>query len=150
MDGNESSTEYKIFVDFWTQLATNFKDEPSQVCFETANEPSFSNTKTDTTTITAQDNLDMINQAAYDIIRKSGGNNATRMIVISTMNTDSSNCYQTYNFITSLNDQNIIATVDYYSQWVFGANLGKTGFDEDLYGDGKATPRTALIQFYNI
>lgn len=148
-DGNKTSAEYKMFVDFWTQLADTFKNEPNQVCFETANEPNFEDTQTDSGIITAQAKLDMINQAAYDSIRTSGGNNATRMIVIPTLNTNHNNSNPTYQFITGLNDPNIMATVHYYSEWVYSANLGRTGFDEDLYGDGRMTPRQSANQFYD-
>lgn len=147
-DGNKSSEEYKSYIDLWAQLADTFKDAPEQVCFETINEPQFNS---DTGSITKQDKLDMINKAAYDVIRSSGGNNATRMIVIPTMNTNHADGKSdtTYNFIASLNDPNIIATVHYYSEWVYSANLGKTGFDEQLYDDRpNYTPRAAAQQFY--
>lgn len=130
-DGDKESVEYKRYVDLWEQLADKFKDSSERVCFETINEPTFSATGD----ITAQDKLDMINLAAYNAIRNSGGNNDTRMIVIPTMNTnhESQNSNPAYNLITGLNDENIIATVHYYSEWVFSANLGITSFDEVLY-----------------
>jgi endoglucanase len=139
-DGNKGSEEYKRFVDLWTQLADYFKDEPHSVMFETINEPGF---KEDTGTITTQNKLDMINKAAYDAIRSSGGNNASRMIVIPTYYTsaDVDKADATYNFIAELHDPNIMATVHFYSDWVFSGNLGRTGFDEMLFDDSPGTPR---------
>lgn len=149
-DGNKSSEEYKTYVDLWTQIDDTFKDEPDTVCFETINEPCFDS---DTGSITKQDKLDMINLAAHDIVRKSGGNNATRMMVIPTMGCNSAdgNSDKTSKFISSLNDPNIIATVHYYSDWVYSGSLGITGFDEKLYPDTDKTetPRTNVDLFFN-
>ena len=85
--------------------------------------------------------LDAVNEAAYHAIRNSGGNNGTRMIVMPTLDTNHGNCGPLYSLIEKLNDKNIIATVHYYSEWVYSANLGKTGFDEVLWDD--YTPRVA-------
>lgn len=141
-DGNTESEEYKRFVDLWTQLADYFKDQPEKVMFETINEPGF---KAAAENMTTQDKLDMINHAAYQVIRNSGGNNATRMIVVPSYYTsaDVDKADATYNFIAGLNDPNIIATVHFYTDWVFSANLGRTGFDEPLYG-GTETPRSNI------
>ncbi|WP_017687729.1 cellulase family glycosylhydrolase [Paenibacillus sp. PAMC 26794] len=147
-DGNKASEEYKRYVDLWTQLANHFKNEPERVMFETMNEPYFEN---DTGTITKQDKLDMINQAAYDVIRSSGGNNATRMIVLPTYSTsaDMDKANAAYHFIAGLNDPNLIATVHFYSDWVFSGNLGRTGFDEKLYDGVQDTPRSNIDQMFN-
>ncbi len=147
-DGYTASEEYKRYVDLWTQLADYFKDEPNTVSFETINEPQFAS---DTGTVTKQDKLNRINQAAYQVIRHSGGNNATRMVIIPTYETNSAEdkTLATYNFITSLNDPNIIATVHYYSDWVYSGNLGITGFDEQLYKDSAQTPRSNTDLFFN-
>ena len=146
-DGNKESVEYKTYVDLWSQLANAFKNYPKQVCFETINEPSFS----DSENITGQAKLDMINLAAYNIIRNSGGNNGRRMVVIPTMHTnhEPKNSDPTYALINSLKDENVIATVHYYSEWVFSANLGKTGFDEVLW-DETYTPRVAASKAFDI
>jgi LPXTG-motif cell wall-anchored protein len=131
-DGDTSSEEYRMYTDFWAQLADYFKDEPAQVCFETINEPSFSATGS----ITKYDKLDAINKAAYDVIRNTPGNE-TRMIVMPTLSTnhEESNSKPLAKLIKELDDSYVIATVHYYSEWVYSANLGKTSFDEVLWGD---------------
>lgn len=138
-DGSKESPEYTRFVQLWEQLAEALKDMPEQVCFETINEPQFNNG----TDEEKQAMLDELNLAAYEAIRNSGGNNATRMIVMPTMNTNHGNCDPLLALMQSLDDPNLIATVHYYSEWVFSANLGRTGFDEDLFGDGASTARSA-------
>ena len=146
-DGNTSSSEYIKFTQLWEQLAKNLAEEPEQVCFETINEPQFSEYEN----VTDQQRLDSLNQAAYDIIRKSGGNNAKRMIVMPTMNTNHADekVQGLLKFMQSLNDPNLIATVHYYSEWVYSANLGITSFDEALGDDGN-TPRKAADEFFNV
>ncbi len=147
-DGNTESKEYVKFTKIWEQFAAYFKDMPLEVCFETINEPTFEATGN----ITAQDKLDMVNQAAYDAIRNSGGNNATRMIVIPTMTTNHGEqyCNATIKFINALNDENVMATVHYYSEWVHSAGIGKTGFDEVLWQNNGEdyTPRDSVDLFY--
>lgn len=146
-DGNTASSEYKRFTQLWEQLAAYLADEPKQVCFETINEPQFSEKEN----VTDQQRLDSLNQAAYDIIRKSGGNNAARMIVMPTMNTnhEEEKVQGLLKFMQGLNDPNLIATVHYYSEWVYSANLGITGFDEALGDDGN-TPRKAADSFFTV
>lgn len=128
-DGNTSSEEYRMFTDFWKQLAAYMAEEPTdKVCFETINEPTFEATGN----ISAQDKLDAINRAAYEVIRGITGNEQ-RVIVFPTMLTDYTKGEPVYNLIKELDDEYIVATVHYYSEWVYSANLGKTGFDEVLW-----------------
>lgn len=148
-DGKEDSKEFIRFTQLWEQLADEFKDDPDKVCFETLNEPQFD----EGTDEEKQTKLDKVNQAAYEIIRKSGGRNATRIIVLPTINTG---CEQEkldalYNYVKGLNDKNVIATVHYYSEWVYSSNLGTTGFDDELWKDdnGKSyTPRMAADDMF--
>lgn len=146
-DGRTTSKEYARFTQLWEQLAAYLADEPEQVCFETINEPQF----TEYENVTDQQRLDSLNQAAYDIIRKSGGNNAQRMIVMPTMNTNHADekVQGLLKFMQGLNDPNLIATVHYYSEWVYSANLGITEFDEVLGEDGN-TPRKAADAFFSV
>lgn len=143
-NGDESAEEYRMYTDFWKQMAEYFKDESEKVCFETINEPDFS----DSDGISAQQKLDKINRAAYDIIRGIT-ENANRMIVMPTTytKTDAEPCAALGSFIQSLNDANVIATVHYYCEWVYSANLGKTGFDEALWDE--YTPRNAVDTMMN-
>jgi endoglucanase len=140
-NGDTSSEEYRMYTDFWKQLAEYFKDEPEQVCFETINEPTFEATGE----ISAQDKLDAINLAAYNAIR-AVPENKTRMIVMPTMDTNHEKGAPLYKLISSLKDEYIIATVHYYSEWVYSANLGKTEFDEVLWQNNNVdyTPRDSV------
>lgn len=142
-DGNKSSEQYRMFTDFWKQLAPYFKDESDLVCFETLNEPQFEDSNN------SQKYLDELNDAAYNIIRHSGANNETRMIVMPSVytKTDDAETTALLKEIQSKKDENIIATVHYYCEWVYSANLGKTSFDEPLWD--KYTPRDAVDTMMN-
>lgn len=140
-DGSLDSEEYRMFTEFWKQLSVCFAQEPEQVCFETINEPDF----LDSGSVTAQQKLDAVNRAAYTVIRSVAGNE-TRMIVMPTMVTNYEKSEPLYQLIRELEDEYLIATVHYYSEWVYSANLGKTGFDEELWKDENGnsyTPRDA-------
>lgn len=146
-NGDTKAEEYIKFTQLWEQLAAYLAEEPEQVCFETINEPQF----TAYENVTDQQRLDSLNQAAYDIIRKSGGNNDKRMIVMPTMNTNHADekVQGLLKFMQGLQDPNLIATVHYYSEWVYSANLGITEFDEVLGDDGN-TPRKAADQLFDV
>lgn len=145
-NGDITASEYITYTQLWEQLAAYLKDEPEQVCFETINEPQFSQGEEPEQLKL----LETLNKAAYDIIRKSGGNNDKRMIVMPTLNTNDADTkvQSLLKLMQELNDPNLIATVHYYSEWVYSANLGITEFDEPLGDDGN-TPRKAADKFFN-
>lgn len=127
-DNGASMDHYKAI---WTQLANYFKDYSDKVCFESLNEPQFWSGDE-----AAQIEInDDVNQAFYEIVRKSGGNNSTRMLVLPTLNTNDSQsrCDALYKMITDLKDENIIATFHYYGYWPFSTNIaGTTTMDETV------------------
>lgn len=150
-DGNVKSKEYVKYTALWKQIAAAFKGYGQKLSFETINEPTF--------TSNAQDKLNKINKAAYDIVRKSGGNNATRMVILPTLETNHEQCKPLYDQITTKylvngkQDPNVIATVHYYGEWIYSANLGKTSFDEKLWDDASYkngyTQRVAIDKAFN-
>lgn len=108
------------------------------VCFETINEPDFEGDSDEE----MQKKLDAINLAAYHAIRDSGGNNSKRMIVMPTLQTNYEKWEPLLELMQGLKDDHLIATVYYYSEWVYSSNLGVTGFDQAIDQEGK-TARTA-------
>ncbi|MFD1991878.1 cellulase family glycosylhydrolase [Paenibacillus nicotianae] len=121
----------------WTQIADRFKGASSKLMFESINEPRFTEGGT-TDPATAYKLLDELNTSFHKIVRASGGNNATRAIVLPTLATSSTQAdldalSQT---IAKLNDPNIIATVHYYGFWPFSVNIaGYTKFEADTQKD---------------
>lgn len=142
-DGSDDSKEYKRFVSLWEQLATHFKDESSLVSFESINEPQFEG-------IEENQKLAKLNQIFYHIVRNSGGNNATRMLIIPTLltKTDQAELDITLAEIINYQDPNILATVHYYSEWVFSNNMGITNIDEQLFDNSDSTARTSIVDLY--
>lgn len=143
-DGSETSEEFTKYVRIWEQLADCFKEYGDKVMFESINEPQFN-----VDDATAIEYLTKLNQEFYDIVRNSGGKNTNRMLVLPTLVTDASQdkLDALYHQIVNLEDNNIIATVHYYSEWVYSANLGKTRFDEILWDDD--TPQTILVEVFD-
>ncbi|MFE0521801.1 cellulase family glycosylhydrolase [Streptomyces sp. NPDC058954] len=112
----------------WTQIAAEFKDSPQTLLFESVNEPQFNNT-TD-----AQGNqyLDELNTTFHTVVRQSGGNNATRLLMLPSLGCTPSQerMDPLVQEIGSLNDPNLVATVHYYGWYPFSVNIaGGTRFD---------------------
>lgn len=148
-NGDTSDARYQRYVDYWNQMAQYFADEPANVCFETINEPKFLVNNSKDYTADKQGWLNTINHTAYNIIRSVPGNER-RMVVIPSYDTsyaeEQSRAVQ--RFISDLNDPYVLATIHYYADWVYSANLGRTNFDEDVFPDCPGyTPRTAIDEF---
>jgi hypothetical protein len=76
--------------------------------------------------------MNELNTSFFNIVRKSGGLNASRYLVLPTLfdNGDQARLDQLATTITALKDSNLIATVHYYGYWPFSANVaGTTTFD---------------------
>lgn len=125
----------------WTQVANKFKGYSNKLIFEGINEPRFTDGGTTDENKSLQ-MLDELNVSFHSIVRKSGGNNATRPLVLSTLEASSSQVRLNAlsNTITKLNDSNLIATVHYYGFWPFSVNIaGYTKFDTDTQNDINTT-----------
>lgn len=122
----------------WTQVAAEFRDEPSKLVFESINEPTFSGTSSD------DDNyrlLAELNRVFHRIVRESGGKNAARLLVLPTLytNADQGRLDALAGELTSLRDPMVATTIHFYGWWPFSVNIaGYTRFDatseQDLTG----------------
>ncbi|WP_338359576.1 glycoside hydrolase family 5 protein [Yeosuana marina] len=79
------------FSNLWTGIATYFKDYSQHLIFEVLNEPEGNLGEwdgngpfPDPTSSTALSYVRKVNKVGYDAIRAAGGNNATRLIMVST------------------------------------------------------------------
>ncbi|WP_110930279.1 cellulase family glycosylhydrolase [Paenibacillus bouchesdurhonensis] len=121
----------------WRQIADKFKNSPNKLMFESVNEPRFTDGGT-TDEAKQQKMLDELNVSFFNIVRNSGGQNATRPLVLSTLEASPTQERMTalYNTISKLNDKNIIATVHFYGFWPFSVNIaGHTKFDAETQND---------------
>lgn len=143
-NGEEEAEEFIKYTRIWEQLLERFKDYGDKVLFESINEPEFP--------VSEEEQIQyvtLLNETFYHMARESGGNNAGRMLVFPSVYTDHSQnrLDALYEQITVWEDPHIIATVHYYGDWVYSTNIGKTRFDEPLWGN--VTPRTSAIEVFD-
>ncbi|MFJ9736932.1 cellulase family glycosylhydrolase [Streptomyces sp. NPDC101166] len=105
----------------WTQVAARFRDSSPALLFESVNEPQFDNTS-DAQGIQYLRELDT---AFHGIVRGSGGGNASRLLVLPTLHTDSGQNFldALVSEMRSLDDPNLVATVHYYGWYPFSVNV---------------------------
>jgi len=117
------------FDKVWLQIATRFKNHSNKLLFESINEPGYEGLNDAAQAAM----LHEVNTAFVQLIRSTGGGNATRPLVLPSVYTraDQPMIDSLKNTITSLNDPNLIATVHYYGWYPFSVNLGnEPTFDE--------------------
>jgi endoglucanase len=119
----------------WTQVASAFRDSSAKLVFESVNEPQFTNSSGAAQEATL---LNELNTSFHAIVRQSGGNNATRLLVLPTLHTsaDQARVDELGATFTALHDPYLIATVHYYGYWPFSVNIaGGTRFDATAQQD---------------
>jgi len=118
----------------WDQLATTFRDHSSKLVFESINEPAF----TDATDAQGDVYVQELNTDFVERVRRSGGGNATRLLVLPTLHTSSEQprLDALAATIDQLDDPNIAATVHFYGWWPFSVNIaGGTRYSTDVEQD---------------
>jgi endoglucanase len=120
----------------WTQVADAFRDAPQRLLLESVNEPRFAGSSGDAESMAL---LDELNTAFHQIVRASGGNNATRLLVLPSLFTSVDNQIWVdglVDTITALDDPRLIATFHFYGFWPFSVNVaGFTRFDATVQQD---------------
>lgn len=119
----------------WTQLATAFRDSPGRLVFESVNEPQFTGSSGDAQNAQL---LHELNASFRDIVRRSGGNNASRLLVLPTLHTssDQARLDELATSIRGFGDPNLVATFHYYGYWPFSVNVaGGTRYDATAQKD---------------
>ncbi len=122
------------FTATWSQIADAFKGASAKVLFESVNEPAFDNA----TAAQKTQLLNELNTTFHSIVRKSGGGNATRLLILPTLSCTpgKQQMDDLATTIGSLHDPNLVATVHYYSFWPFSVNIaGYTRFDAAVLKD---------------
>ncbi|WP_330277126.1 cellulase family glycosylhydrolase [Lentzea sp. NBC_00516] len=123
------------FNKIWTQLAGAFAEYGPRLTFESWNEPVFTGSTGEPQEMQLNNEL---NASFRDIVRRSGGNNATRLLVLPTLHTSAEQARidPLVEHIRGLGDPNIAATVHYYGYWPFSVNIaGGTRFDATAQKD---------------
>ncbi|MFD5316403.1 cellulase family glycosylhydrolase [Streptomyces sp. NPDC127098] len=123
------------FTATWTQIANTFRGSSDRLLFESINEPFFEGSSGDAQNAQL---LHELNTTFHGVVRRSGGNNASRILVLPTLrtNADQARLDELTATFTALNDPNLVATVHFYGFWPFSVNVaGYTRFDAETQQD---------------
>ncbi|NUT93666.1 MAG: cellulase family glycosylhydrolase [Saccharothrix sp.] len=119
----------------WTQIAAAFKDFGPKLVLESVNEPQFAGS---TGVEQEEQLLHELNASFRDIVRRSGGANVGRLLILPTLHTsgDQAHLDALANSFRSFNDPNLVATIHNYGYWPFSVNVaGGTRFDATAQKD---------------
>nr|MDT0661934.1 cellulase family glycosylhydrolase [Micromonospora sp. DSM 115978] len=119
----------------WTQITAAFRNYPPKLVFESINEPQFAGTSGDEQNYRV---LAELNAEFVRIVRASGGNNTTRLLVLPTLHTnaDQGRLDALMAEFDALDDPNLAATVHFYGWWPFSVNIaGGTRYDTNVEQD---------------
>jgi endoglucanase len=103
---------------YWTQISSFFAGKNQQLVFESLNEE----TKFDNAGSPAQAyaTLTHVNQIFLDTVRKTGGNNGKRLLVVAGYATDiTKTCASDYTLPTDTIPHRLFISVHYYTPWPF-------------------------------
>lgn len=132
-NGLDQTTIKKKYERVWYQIAMRFKNYDEHLLFESMNEEFDGSYSTPNRTYYA--NINAYNQIFVDTVRKTGGNNAKRWLIIPGWNTDIEYTVGDYGFQIptdyyrsqeiSSDQKRIMISVHYYTPWDFcGAENG--------------------------
>jgi len=136
--GHDHDAVLDRFQKVWLQIATRFKDYPNKLSFESKNEPGFQDANgKDLTTDQMDVLMDELNTAFFNVVRGTGGGNATRPLMLPPVYTsaDQPELDSVKATMTRLNDPNLMTTIHYYGYYPFSVNMGGgTKFDDKVRG----------------
>ena len=126
-NGSNQSAIQKKYAAVWKQIANKFKDYSEHLIFESMNEEFDGTYGTPNTTYYS--NINKLNQLFVDTVRKTGGNNAKRWLMIPGWNTNINYTADNYGFSLpsdnyrdssiSSSEKRIMISVHYYDPWGF-------------------------------
>ena len=106
------------FVSYWTQIATHFADRNDRLIFEALNEET--NFEGDGSMKKAYATLARVNQLFIDTVRKTGGNNASRLLIVTGYGTDIAKTTNSgYVLPVDTVPHRLLLSVHYYTPWQF-------------------------------
>ncbi|MET2715464.1 cellulase family glycosylhydrolase [Streptomyces harbinensis] len=123
------------FTATYEQIAAAFRDAPPELLLESVNEPFFEGSSGDAENAEL---LHRLNAAFVSVVRDSGGINATRPLVLSTLHASSEQerLDELAASLAIIDDPALVATVHFYGYWPFSVNVaGHTRFDEVVRQD---------------
>ncbi len=133
-----AATDYDKFLTrytkMWNQIADCFKNYSDKLIFEAMNEVGYDGKTYNVSENEGYEIVNRINQDFVNIIRKTGGNNAKRHLLISGFWTDvAKTCDKRFKMPTDTVENRMIISVHYYTPWEFIAGQQKTwGSNSDI------------------
>jgi len=147
-DATIASNKDKL-TKIWTQIANTFADYDEHLLFAGLNEPNNSNTSVFKTTASVNA-LYAYEQAFIDAVRATGGNNATRTLIVQGPATDIdlTNTYFDATKLTDTANSRLMVEVHFYSPWQFAglesdASWGNVWYYWGSSNTGGSSDRTA-------
>jgi len=113
-----SADAQKKFPEYWTQIANYFADRSERLVFEALNEET--NFEREGSTQRAFATLTRVNQLFIDTVRKTGGNNAKRLLIVTGYSTDFTKTASA-NYVLPVDPvpHKLMISVHYYTPWQF-------------------------------
>ena len=113
-----SAEAERKFPSYWTQIASHFAGRNQRLVFEGLNEET--NFEGMGSTRKSYETLTRVNQLFVDTVRKSGGNNATRLLIVTGYATDfTKTSSKDYVLPTDSVPHKLLLSVHYYTPWQF-------------------------------
>ena len=113
-----SAEAQRKFPSYWNQIATHLAGRNQRLIFEALNEET--NFEGAGSTRKAYETLTRVNQLFVDTVRKSGGNNATRLLIVTGYSTDiTKTVSKDYVLPTDSVPHKLLLSVHYYTPWQF-------------------------------
>ena len=121
MDGGDHAKAEKYLTTVWSQIAGRFRGYSERLIFEVMNEPHGDNWSFSPALI---DGVNLLNAAALQTIRKSGGNNERRCVMLPTAGASAD---RADSYIHPPNDDYILVSIHAYVPWPFCAPANEGG-----------------------
>lgn len=128
-----SAEAQRKYVAYWTQIATHFAGKRERLVFEALNEET--NFEGTGSLQDAYATLTRVNQLFIDTVRKTGGNNAHRLLIVTGYATDfTKTSSELYRLPKDSVPHKLLISVHYYTPWAF------VGMTEDAdWGKAQST-----------
>ncbi len=150
-DANVTANTEK-FTALWTQIANEFADYDNRLMFEGFNEILDENNNWVYPGKSAGDAVNKLNQMFVDTVRKTGGNNPDRCIIVNTYAAGTGGA-QLDDFVipTDTTENALMDEVHYYSPGSYCTEISKDGNAQSIWTEngGKSLIDGTLLNLYN-
>lgn len=150
-DANVTANTEK-FTALWTQIANEFADYDNRLMFEGFNEILDENNNWVYPGKSAGDAVNKLNQMFVDTVRKTGGNNPDRCIIVNTYAAGTGGA-QLDDFVipTDTTENALMVEVHYYSPGSYCTEISKDGNAQSIWTEngGKSLIDGTLLNLYN-